>query len=440
MTIPKRRFTTKLSIKLVCSFFVASFILTAGLCSIISNSFEEQSYLSTHPYMSKQFTRIQKELGSPPNIHAAKQITQKFPIEIVINSPHSNWSSNGRFIDNSVFDVNYQHLDGDKIISEAGLYNGNVLFRTFHKDYTVSFIMTGELKNTPQWTKLSLILITALLILGLLFLIIGHLFSPVHEIEKGVKRIGSGDFTHRLPTNYHGEWGTLSETINKMANNIEQILLAKRQLLLAISHELRTPITRSKIALSLLEDSPDKASIAEDILEMESLINELLESERLRENYSPLRKNHVHVNEIIYQVSGRFFETRPLTFELDETLPKTDLDASRIGLVIKNLITNALTASHKDQPVLIKTSKNATDIIISVHDSGVGIQKDHIPYITEPFYRTDSSRQRRTGGTGVGLYLIKIIVEAHNGNLHIESELNKGTTVLVSLPIKNELS
>ncbi len=220
-----------------------------------------------------------------------------------------------------------------------------------------------------------------------------------------------------------------------MSDNIEQMLEAKRQLLLAISHELRTPITRAKLALSLLDNNENIDSVNEDINEMERLIQELLESERLRENHCPLELNVVNVNDIIYQVQGRFFADAPLVLNLEDDLPMLEIDAGRMSLTIKNIVKNALTASKEDDNVIITTSRSDSHIMITIEDNGMGIDKELIPHLTEPFYRTDRSRQRNTGGTGIGLYLIKAIIDAHNGELIIESDINQGTSVSVVLPI-----
>ncbi len=133
-------------------------------------------------------------------------------------------------------------------------------------------------------------------------------------------------------------------------------------------------------------------------------------------------------------MQGRFFEKTPLTLELGE-LPSISIDPKRIGLAIKNVIKNAVTASEPDAPIIVKTIVKDEHIVVSIQDSGVGIAPEEIPRLTEPFYRPDSSRQRKTGGFGIGLYLIKEIMEAHHGQLQIESVVGQGTTVSLWLPL-----
>ncbi|PIE46495.1 MAG: hypothetical protein CSA42_08260, partial [Gammaproteobacteria bacterium] len=250
-----------------------------------------------------------------------------------------------------------------------------------------------------------------------------------------INRIGSGEVDYRLNINRNDEFGELSTSINSMANNIEEMLEAKRQLLLSISHELRTPITRAKLALSLIDDAFVKESALEDMDEMEALIHELLEAERLRENHSPLELENSNINELIEQLQHHYFKNKNLILKLEKQLPNIAIDETRISLAIKNLIKNAITASStNDGQVIVRTSYDKTHINIDVSDSGVGIDEKHIPHLTEPFYRTDSSRQRKTGGVGIGLYLIQAVVDAHHGKLIIDSQLGKGTTITIHLP------
>lgn len=436
MTNYLRHLTRLLSFKLMALFVSVAVLLSWFLWVSLDVTFERQFSDTIQPYFSKYLISVQQAVGFPPDINIAKEITDKYPINIVIEAPNFSWSSNGDFIETPYLDVKLQRMGETGLISEAGVYKGNFILRTFNQGYITSFIITEKLNQLPRWSEITLIVVVAVIIIAILYVVTHRLFRPVSEIERGIRRIGAGEVDYRLDIQRHDELGSLADSINKMADNVEQMLETKRQLLLAISHELRTPITRSKIALSLLEDSSGKESALEDMGEMEELIHELLESERLKSNHAPLEISDVNVNEIIYQVQGRFFEHKPLVLNLDSDIPLLALDAGRIGLAVKNLIKNALTAHAKPtDKVIVSTHTTQTQLIIAVSDSGVGIDPAHIPHLTEPFYRIDSSRQRQTGGFGIGLYLIKAIVDAHHGELLIESDLSQGTTVTIGLPL-----
>lgn len=432
-----KRVSRSLSVKLIGVFLLAVLALVWMLWVALDITFERQFSDTISPYFSKYLSSLQSEVGFPPDIAVAKRITDTAQVNIVIEAPTYSWSSNNDFIDKAYLNVQLQEVGDSGLLSEVGFYKGNFILRTYKPGYIISFVITEKFNTAPRLDEIATVFIATALILAVLYWVTYQLFKPIRNIERGVRRIGGGDVSHRLNIQRSDELGALAFSVNKMADNIEGMLEAKRQLLLAISHELRTPITRSKIALSLMGDSHSKASLSEDMDEMESLIHELLESEKLRENHAPLDKNHVNINEIIYQVQGRFFEKSPLVLSLDESLPNIDVDAGRIGLAIKNLIKNALTASQNaDDKVIVTTVQESRMLLITVSDSGIGIDADKIPHLTEPFYRTDESRQRKTGGFGIGLYLIKAIIDAHHGELLIDSHRNHGTSVTIRLPIE----
>lgn len=430
-----RRLGRSISIKIILVFISASALLAWGLWFSLGITFERQLSDSIRPYFSNYLISLQNEVGFPPDINVAKRITEQASVNIVIEAPTFSWASNGDFIDKDYLDVKIQRVGPQGITSEAGFYKDNFILRTFNQGYITSFIITEKLHKTTRVKEILITVIAALFIIGLIYAFVYFTFRPFKTIQQGVKQIGDGDFSHRLPINRRDELGDLSKSINKMADNIEQMLEAKRQLLLAISHELRTPITRAKIALSMMDDSHQKASAEEDMNEMESLIHELLESERLKGNHAPLDLSKANVNDVIYQIQGRFFENAPVVLNLDSQLPEITIDANRIGLAIKNLIKNALTANRQpDDKVIISTACDEQTLTISVEDSGVGIPAEKIKLLTEPFYRIDHSRQRSTGGFGIGLYLIKAIIDAHQGELIIQSRVDQGTVVHIVLP------
>lgn len=431
-----RQLPYSLAAKLLGIFICTAALLIGVLWVSLDVTFERQFSDTIHPYFSKYLISLQKEMGFPPDISLAKTITDNNPINIVIEAPTYRWSSNGDFIEKPYLDVKIQQIGQQGLESEVGFYKGNFILRTFHQGYITSFIITEKFNTAPYADEILLIAFVVLAFIGLLYVVIYYLFYPVKLIERGIKRIGDGDIAYRLDIHRNDEIGTLAQSINKMADNIEEMLEAKRQLLLAISHELRTPITRSKIALSLMEDSYTQKSLAEDMQEMEDLIEELLESEKLRGNHAPLEINSVNINEIIYQVQGKYFEEAPIQLALQEPLANIQVDASRIGLAIKNLIKNALTARiNETDSIMVKTTQDHSSITITVIDHGIGIEAEKIPHLTEPFYRTDKSRQRKTGGFGIGLYLIKAITDAHQAELVIDSHVNQGTSVEIILPV-----
>ena len=243
-------------------------------------------------------------------------------------------------------------------------------------------------------------------------------------------RIGGGELEHRIEVKRKDELGDLALSVNAMADDIRNMLEAKRHLLLAISHELRSPLTRARVNLALLPQSDARRLLERDLAEMETLTGELLESERLNARHAPLNRSAEDPAALAQEVIAEHFSGRGIRTELDTGGSYVALDAVRFKLLLRNLLENALrhTPEHAEPPIL-RIRINTEVWSLSVHDHGPGISPEHLAHITEPFYRVDPSRRRKTGGYGLGLYLCRAIVEAHGGQLQIESRERAGTEV-----------
>jgi len=208
--------------------------------------------------------------------------------------------------------------------------------------------------------------------------------------------------------------------------------------MLAISHELRSPLTRSKVALELIDDDKARQNILEDINEMERLITDLLESEALNTRHAVLRRESVDPGYLVESVIREEFANRSdrVRFIASEGLPQADIDVTRIRLLLRNLIDNALRYNPENsEPVEVSVDVKGNELLIAVQDHGPGIPPEHLEFVTEPFYRADPARSRATGGVGLGLYLCKRVAEVHGGSLTITSSPASGTRVSVVMPL-----
>jgi signal transduction histidine kinase len=288
----------------------------------------------------------------------------------------------------------------------------------------------------PDYTQPAIALISILVLVGCYFAV-RWLVRPIKWIQKGTARIGQGDLDYRIRATRRDDLGDLANDINHMADDVKDMLEAKQQLLLAISHELRSPLTRAKVALEFLEDGQVKHDLLGDVREMEKLIADLLESERMNAGHTTLRRSTVELGAMLQALIQSDFEDRfdRINLHLPSETVVREVDEIRVRLVAKNLIENALRYTPPDgPPVEVELSTKPGMVILRVRDYGPGIPKEHLPRVTEPFYRADPARSRSTGGLGLGLYLAKRIAEAHRGSLVIESELGHGTLCTVTIP------
>lgn len=428
MTLLQNR---SLSLKLVLVFLMAGIAITLVMHFSTGRVLKQFFQDNIRSHLQQYFHYVNTEIGTPPDLTKAQYLSDSLNVKIIIKGQDIHWSSDGEFLDK--IRIHFKQHPNQHGKYESGIYKGRFVIRIKNNHHQTTFITKSDNTLPAPWKLLLNTFLGLFTILGLLYLLLRWMISPVKHIQKSIKRIGSGDLNHRIPVTRQDEFGELSTEINAMADDIQNMLEAKQQLLLAISHELRSPITRAKVALSLMDNGELKMGLNDDLGEMESLISDLLEAERLN-HHQVLNLGDADINQLAKDTITKYYTNEPIQQQLDLSIPIGLLDSARMQFVIKNLIANAL--KHRKQvndEIIITTQQSKTHWILSVEDQGKGIAKQHLPYLTDPFYRVDPSRQRETGGYGLGLYIIKMIAKAHQGKLVIESEENKGTKVSLIL-------
>lgn len=433
MRIWSKRHRHTLTGKLLLLFLVVGLLFAALVTGGIGKFFSRHFDVNIRPHLVQYSEYVQQDIGIPPDRERATELAKKLKVDIYFDEPNGRWSTNEKslVLEQLEFKRNFYHND-----IEYGIAVGDDLELFWARlGETTVYIGIPDLRPDRMGSGY-LHLLLPLIVLIILYHLILRLIRPIRALSEGVKRFGKGELKHRIDLNRRDELGELAENFNDMADDIEQMLDAKRQLLLAISHELRSPLTRAKISLELLDDEPQTEGLKADLVEMEKLIEELLETERLSNRHQVLNKQVVNLSELVVHLNDQFFESLSVSLEIDNQDLPISVDVTRIKLLVKNLLENALrhTLPGEKKPSLLLEKANET-VSIVVEDFGIGIEADHIPHLTEPFYRADASRRRETGGYGLGLYLCRVIVEAHGGTLKIHSVLGKGTRVVVELPL-----
>lgn len=441
-----------MSARLVLIFFLAS--LAYGYAARYSFTlFQDTDYLrrivGAHTALHSEY--ILNDIGSPPDIRRAQAIVDKIPVDIAIAGPDLNWSSSGDFfpLDEVPFGKFGLLETGEAGRAEVedwvkqaknvefARYRDHALVKLEKDGYSIVFA-SPRISESPNADYTTLIIsLVGIAVLGFCYLAVSWVIKPISWMQVGAARIGGGDLDYRIPTPRNDELGDLSREFNKMADDVKGMLEAKRQLMLAISHELRSPLTRSKVAAEFIEDAGVRRNILDDVEEMERLIADLLESEALNTRHAILRREPLQLDELLGQLIETDFghERDRVHLQVKGSIPVAELDATRMRLLFRNLIDNALRYNPAEaEPVEVTVSQQGDGLLVTVADHGPGIAADHIEHVTEPFYRADPARSRATGGFGLGLYLCRRIVEAHGGELRIASAGQRGTQVGVALP------
>jgi signal transduction histidine kinase len=389
------------------------------------------------PNVEQYIEYLIRDIGIPPDLIVAQQLANDLPFELRIEGPMVNWSSSFELksIDQHEFRPAPPPYDDVYTGHRHEKHRRSSFLLIEKKEYRYLFAMDNSFREGSERRHWVLFLVLGGILI-FLYLAIRRMFRPVQTMSHHVELIGTGDLEHKLEVGGRGELAQLASGINSMSAQIKSMLDSKSGLLLAISHELRSPLTRMRVNLELLDQSEVQQQLIEDIHEMESLVTTILESERLNNKHSVLSLSYCDVSDLIAEV----VDVHPWRKRIKTDLlsVKLQVDPLRIKLLLKNLLDNACQYSDEVTDE-IEIGLNLTDskVIIHVQDHGQGIDVEEIPRLTEAFYRPDSSRQRHTGGYGLGLYLCKLIVSAHNGQIVIESEPGKGTRVTVEIPLDN---
>ncbi|HEX6241066.1 MAG TPA: ATP-binding protein [Polyangiales bacterium] len=277
------------------------------------------------------------------------------------------------------------------------------------------------------------------------------LAKPLRRLTAAARVFGAGDMTVRVHMRRRDEFGELADAFDEMADRVEQLLRSQQQLMADVSHELRTPLARIRVALDLASEGDAAmartalSEISGDLAELERLIADVLQTARLdlasgrAAGAPPLRAEPIELSALIERASARFGSLHPqrrLERSLAAPLPTLRGDPTLLRRALDNLLDNAAAYSESDQPVTLSIARTPEFVELCVEDRGIGIAPEHLAHIGRPFYRTDRSRARRTGGLGLGVSLSRRIAEAHGGTLTIESELGVGTRARLRLPLR----
>ncbi len=283
-----------------------------------------------------------------------------------------------------------------------------------------------------------LLVLFLLVILGVVVsahLMLRHLLRPLRELNDAVTRLGAGELDVQVRRTTVDEFGRLTDAFNEMVSRVREMIDARDQLLIGVSHELRSPLTRMKVALALLPNDEQRARLAADVAEMERMVAELLELERLRAG-GGICAEHQDLVPIVREVAagweGRPPGVRGLTPPGEIAV---DVDGAKIRTVLRNLLENATKYSLPDsRPIEVAVSDGANGAVVRVTDDGVGIPESDVDRIFEPFFRVDPSRSKSTGGYGLGLSICKRVVEAHGGSIAVERTTNRGSSFVLTFP------
>jgi signal transduction histidine kinase len=376
------------------------------------------------PMLTDYVDRLAAEIGSPPDPARAQAIVARLPVSVRIEGPvvhydsrpDRRWRASG----------DRERDDGDGFTLRRHTADGHVI------RFGLAAPSDRYRPHGPGWmTLLGLVGLTAIA-----YAVVRRWLAPLHQIGAGAERFGRGDFSQPIAVRRDDELADLAGRINGMADGLHGMLDAKRALLLAISHELRSPLTRARLNAELLPESTEQTALVRDLAAMRDLIDDLMESERLASGHSALHAEPTDLAALVRElVATRFAGGAAVpTLDLAVGLARVPVDPMRIRLLLRNLIDNALRhgGGVARPPEVSLRPESPGHVVLAVRDFGPGVAPEHLPHLTEAFYRPDSARTRQAGGVGLGLHLCHQVAQAHGARLTLRN-MDPGLEVALRL-------
>lgn len=431
----RRLLSRSIFVKLFLVFLVTGLVLAAVIRGFFlltvdrDNAFRVAKYKALAMYSQQLVDRI----GVPPDRARADRLAAELGVHFRVATGDETWATKPTLPPVSA-------LHPDEALSEAGTRVGRYQRHPFvlveRGGTTVAVLfLRPPFRDLPPWSLALLLGVVGLLLAGS-YVLVRRLFRPVEWLTQGAGEIAKGNFSHQVPIHSEDELGRLTKAFNAMVLKVSEMVRARDQLLLDVSHELRSPLTRMKVVAEFIPDQSAKEKIQQDIRELEQMITELLESHRLQSDHGGLVPVETDVVGLVEDVVKHYAGQGPGVSVASAPRHVTlKLDPRLVGIALRNVVDNALKHSARDGgPVEARVEVNASSIEISIRDHGPGIPAEEQARVFEPFYRVDKSRTRETGGYGLGLSLAKRIMVAHGGDIRLDSRPGRGSIFTLTMP------
>ncbi|WP_195336401.1 HAMP domain-containing sensor histidine kinase [Paraclostridium bifermentans] len=351
-------------------------------------------------------------------------------IENNMNHTRSNW--HGKYTEQTFSLKN----SSDEVIGSVKIGTYGTLY---YMDNDVDFL--EEINKVITIIGILMTLVTVFIAI----LISNNISKPIEVVSNMANLMGEGGFDSKIDyqSNIY-EIDTLISSINNLSLKLEEQENLRKRLTTDISHELRTPLTNVQTHLEAMIDGVWDPSIErlnsvnEEVIRLTNLVNQLKNLAKFDSEKNKLNLTEVNIEKliknIVYNNQGCALEKNlNIVFNLENV--NTYLDKDKISQVIVNLLSNAIRYTNNGGNIYINAYEEKENIKIHFKDDGVGIPKESLKYIFERFYRVDESRSKETGGIGVGLTIVKSIIDLHKGKIEVKSKKNKGSEFIITLPI-----
>jgi signal transduction histidine kinase len=404
-------------IRLVTIMVATAAVLVIVVASMFSLMVEPT--LTTSRRLAVEYTRVLA--ATEPDLQTARRLAASLDLQMRYEGPDGAWETSPGL------------PSIEEARSRAGSHGLFLAPGPKGGTYLVSWSL-GRRLSSNHTKMIWLFLVVVVAVVASAYAALSRSLRPLRSLYQGVTRLSEGQLDVVVPSHTRDEFGVLTEAFNQMVRRIRDMVRTRDQLLLDVSHELRSPLTRIKVALALLPEGEKTQRIAADVAEMEAMITELLELERLRDGRGVRTKRQDLVP--ILREMAESFEDRPpgVRFVAAASKILVDIDGDKIRTVLRNLLENAVKYSLPDsRPIVVSVAENEEMVVIRVVDDGPGIPETDLASLFEPFFRVDRSRSKKSGGYGLGLSICKRIMEAHGGGIATANNAGRGASFTLTL-------
>lgn len=460
----------KLTLKTKLSFTIAIVvILTVALISLLSNFFvgnQFKNYIKgqqdkTTSQIINNISSQYDETTKTWNVNSVHTIGMNalydgYIIKVYDLNKQSVWDAETSDMDLCIETIDtisnrmtaeFPDFKGEFKLNNFQAFKNNELIGTISIGYYGPYFLSDD--DFYFLDSLNQILIGTGIFSLIISIITGFIFAnqmsrPIINTMGAAKRIAEGDYGVRIKEQTNTkEINDLINSINHLAESIEGQEMLRRGLTADMAHELRTPLTSVQTHIeAMIEGVWEPTTVRlqscyEEMTRITKLVSDMENLAKLDNDNLKLKKMNVNLLDILMKIISNFeteFTDKNQEVSISGNCTDIFADRDRISQVLINLLSNASKYTQDGGKILINISETDDSVKLSINDNGIGIREDEISFIFERFFRGDKSRNRATGGTGIGLSIVKSIITAHEGSVTVKSELGVGSEFTVTLP------
>ncbi|MCS7464434.1 ATP-binding protein [Paenibacillus doosanensis] len=475
-----KRWYRSFYIKLFLSFLATCILFFLGLALFWNNYFTDLFYKDKKELLSSRFGEVSKLM---PSVQEGTISTRelRFGIRLIARGINGQvWliDAKGNVLNGSseregtVIPKEMDPLFIDGLKGQSGFVAGQYKFDDRPREGLLTYYAPAQMNGEPiviflnvpvlevsealaavRWNIIVPLIFSLIAVAIILFILSRKLAGPLQQMNRAALELAGGDFTTRVPVTSEDEVGELAKSFNFMVDQLVQWEDARQEFLANVSHELRSPLTTLRGFIVAMNDKvipQDKYEhylkiCDQEVQRLQRLVNDLLDLARIQNGVDVFRTQPIRLNEAVSQVLALM---RPPMQEkqliLKELLPppgetvKAELDEDRFVQIMQNLLYNAMQFTPPGGTVTVELRREGEEAVIRIKDTGIGMEQEELYRIWDRFYKVEPSRATATGGTGLGLTIVKHLVSGMKGTIAVTSRYGEGTEFRLKFPLSEE--